>query len=473
MEPNGVDWVLDLSRLQFATTTLFHYLFVPLTLGLAPLVAVFETLHARTGRPVYRSMTKFFGSLLLINFAMGVVTGIVQEFEFGMNWSRFSLFVGDVFGAPLAMEGLFAFFLESTFLGLWFFGRDRLPKPVIVASIWLFALGTWLSAYFIIVANSWMQHPVGYVLDDAGNAQLTDIGAVLTNSTALWSWVHAVLGGLVAASVFVFSVAAYHLKRRQHLDVMRFAWKFAIVLGIVVGGLQGLIGDGLGVLMTGQQPMKVAAGEATWETVGPCAGLSIIAWPDQEAQMNKFDIEIPCLLSLVATNSLDGTVTGMKPLQAQYEEQYGDGYYIPNVWVAFYSFRLMMGFGLLGAMWMAVAWWMTRRGRMPTSRAFWAISIWIVVTPWLGNMFGWIFTENARQPWTVFGLLKTSDSVSNLSTWWVVTSLAVFWALYGAFAVIEIALMRKYVKAGPPTTDSDDPPGDAVSNTPAAPGQVG
>ena len=448
--------VLDLSRLQFASTTLFHYLFVPLTLGLAPIVAGFETAYARTGKPAYRSISGFLGTLLLINFAMGVVTGIVQEFEFGMNWSRYSLFVGDVFGAPLAMEGLFAFFLESTFLGLWFFGRDRLPRVIHVASIWLFALGTWLSAYFIIVANSWMQHPVGYELDSEGNAHLTDLGALLTNSTALWSWTHAVLGGLVAATVFVFAVAAYHLRRRQHLDVMRSLWKFAIIAGIVVGALQGLVGDGLGVRMTEQQPMKVAAGEAAWDTVGPCAGLSIIAWPDQQAQMNKFDIEIPCLLSLVATNSFDGVVQGMKPLESQYQEQYGDGYYIPNVWVAFYSFRLMMGFGLLGAMWMVVAWWRTRKGRLPTSRWFWAISTWIVITPWLGNMFGWIFTENSRQPWTVFGLLRTGDATSSLEPWMVVTSLLVFWALYGAFAVIEIRLITRYAQAGPAPLDAAD-----------------
>lgn len=458
-----VDWALDLSRLQFASTTLFHYIFVPLTLGLAPIVAIFHTAYARTGKPAYKSLFTFLGTLLMINFAMGVVTGIVQEFQFGMNWSRYSLFVGDVFGAPLAMEGLFAFFVESTFLGLWFFGRDRLPQRVQVACIWLFTLGTWLSAYFIIVANSWMQHPVGYEINADGNAQLTDVWAVLFNNTAIWSWTHAVLGGLVAATVFVFSVAAYHLKRRQHMEVMKTAWKFAIIAGISVGALQGLIGDGLGVRMTEQQPMKIAAGEAVWDTVGPCAGLSIIAWPDQRAEENLFDIEIPCLLSLVATNSFDGIIQGMKPLQTQYEEQYGDGYYIPNVWVAFYAFRLMMGFGLLGAMWMVVAWWRTRKGRMPTSKWFWGISIWIVVTPWLGNMFGWIFTENSRQPWTVFGLLKTGDSVSSIAPWMIAASLAVFWVLYGLFAIIEIKLMKKYAIAGPPPVPDVEPVSEPVA----------
>ena len=457
------DWVLELSRLQFATTTLFHYLFVPLTLGLAPIVAILETRAHRTGDERMRVLARFLGVLLIINFAMGVVTGIVQEFQFGMNWSRFSLFVGDIFGATLAMEGLLAFFLESTFLGLWFFGRDLLPPRLHLACLWLFTLGTWASAYFIIAANTWMQHPVGYVVDEAtGRARLDSIGDVLFQPTALWAYGHTVLGGLVAASVFVFAVAAYHLGRRQHLATMRWLWKFAIVLGIATGLAQGLVGDVLGVRMTTQQPMKIAAGEAVWETVGPCAGLSIIAWPDREAEDNRFDIEIPCLLSIVATNSIDGTITGMTELQAQQEAQYGPGNYIPNVWVAFYGVRLMMGFGLAGAMWMAYAWWRTRRGRLPVQRWFWAVSVWIVVTPWLGNLFGWIFTENARQPWVVYGELKTADAVSSLAPGLVAFSLAVFWLLYGLFAVIEVRLMMRYAKAGP------EPVGDGADATPTA-----
>ena len=452
------DLALELSRLQFASTTLFHYLFVPLTLGLAPIVAYVETRAHRTGDPGLRSLARFLGVLLIINFAMGVVTGIVQEFQFGMNWSRFSLFVGDVFGAALAMEGLLAFFLESTFLGLWYFGRGVLPPRIHLACAWLFALGTWLSAYFIIAANTWMQHPVGYTVDPTtGRARLDSVTDLLFQPTTMWAYAHAVLGGVVAASVFVFAVAAYHLKRRQHLPTMRWLWKFAIILGITTGLAQGLVGDVLGVRMTEQQPMKIAAGEAVWETVGPCAGLSIVAWPDREAQDNRFDIEIPCLLSIVATNSIDGTVTGMTELQAQYEEQYGPGNYIPNVWVAFYAFRLMMGFGLAGAIWMAYAWWRTRRGRLPDQRWFWATSIWIVVTPWLGNLFGWIFTENGRQPWVVFGELKTGDAVSSIPPWMIAVSLAVFWLLYGLFAVIEIRLIRRYAMAGPAPSEPLEP----------------
>lgn len=454
-----VDSFVEISRIQFAMTTLFHYVFVPLTLGLAPIVAAFETIGWRTGNEKYSRLARFFGSLLLINFAMGVVSGIVQEFQFGMNWSVYSAFVGDIFGAPLAMEGIIAFFLESTFLGLWVFGRDRLPRAVHVACIWLVAIGTWLSAYFIIVANSWMQHPVGYEVTD-GRARLTDPAAVFTQDVAVWSWVHAVLGGLVAASVFVFAVAAYHLKRRQHMDTMGFAFKFAMALGISVGVLQGLVGDGLGVVMTDKQPMKIAAAEAVWETTGPCAGLSIVAWPDREAEDNKFDIEIPCLLSIVATNSLDGEVTGMTELQTQYEQQYGPGDYIPNVWVAFYAFRLMMAFGLAGVIWMAFAAWKTRKGRLPTSKWFWTTSIWIVFTPWLGNMFGWLFTENGRQPWVVYGELKTADASSGLSPGFAIFSIIVFGLLYGTFAVVEFLLIKKYAQKGP----SDSPEVPIVEN---------
>jgi cytochrome d ubiquinol oxidase subunit I len=444
------DLFTELSRLQFATTTLFHYLFVPLTLGLAPIVAVVDTVAYRTKDPKFERLAKFLGTLLLINFAMGIVTGIVQEFQFGMNWSAFSVFVGDIFGPALVMEGLLAFFVESTFLALWVFGRGRLPRRVHLACIWIVAAATWVSAFFIIAANSWMQHPVGYEVDaETGRAVLTDPGAVFTQSLVWWAWTHAILGGVIAASVFLFAVAAYHLKRRQHLDTMRWLFRLAMAVGIVAGIGQAFVGNTLGVVMTEVQPMKIAAGEALWETAGPCAGLSIVAWPDQRAEDNVFDIEVPCLLSYVATGSFDGVVVGMTELQDQYEEQYGPGYYIPNVWIAFYAFRLMMGFGLIGVAWMMVAAWRTRRGRLPTGRLFWATSIWIVVTPWLGNMFGWIFTENGRQPWVVYGELKTADASSMLAPGYVIGSLAVFVLLYGLFAVIEFRLLRRHAIAGP------------------------
>lgn len=454
----GDSLLVDLSRAQFAFTTLFHFLFVPLTLGLGPWVAILDTAYHRTGDERYARLTRFFASLLLINFAIGVASGIIQEFQFGMNWSVFSRFVGDVFGAPLAMEGLFAFFVESTFLGLWIFGRGRLPRNLHLATIWLFVLGTWLSAYFILAANSFMQNPVGYSINPStGDAQLVDIGEVLFQPLTVWAWLHTIIGGVIAATVFVFGVSAYHLKRRQHVDIMRKSFKAAMITGIIAGGMQLFVGDVLGVVMVDKQPMKMAAAEAVWETTGPCASLGIIAIPDMQARDNSFEIGIPCLLSVVATDSLDGEIVGMNELQAQFEEQYGPGEYTPNVWISFYSFRAMIGFGLIGAAWMLFALWRTRRGRLPTSRWFWGISIWIIAAPWLGNLFGWIFTENGRQPWVVYGLLKTEDAVSNLSVGLVAFSLAAFVLLYAVIGVVEFRLMRRYVLRGPAPIDEPLP----------------
>jgi len=273
---------------------------------------------------------------------------------------------------------------------------------------------------------------------------------VLFQPFAILAYLHTVLGGLLAASAFVFAVAAYHLKRRQHVEEMRWAWKSAIAMGLIAATCQVFVGDILGVVVTQVQPMKIAAGEALWETAGPCAGLAIVAIPDQQARDNIWEVDIPCLLSLVATNSLDGIVQGANPLEQQYEETYGPGEYTPNVWIAFYAFRLMMGFGLLAAAWMVVAWWRTRKGRLPKGRLFWSISIWVVIGPWLGNMFGWIFTENARQPWVVYNLLKTEDAVSDISEYFLFISLPVFFLLYGAFAIVEFILLRRYAIAGPP-----------------------
>lgn len=454
----GDNLLVDLSRLQFALTTLFHFLFVPLTLGLAPWVAILDTLHYRTGDERYARLVRFFGSLLLINFAIGVASGIIQEFQFGMNWSVFSRFVGDIFGAPLAMEGLFAFFIESTFLGLWLFGRGRLPRRLHLSMIWLFVLGTWLSAYFILSANSFMQNPVGFAIDPVtGDAQLTDLAAVLFQPLTIWAWLHTIVGGVLAATVFVFGVAAYHLKRRQHVEIMRKAFRMAMITGIAAGAMQFMVGDVLGVIMVDKQPMKMAAAEAVWETTGDCAPLGLVAIPDQQARDNSLFVGVPCLLSIVATNSLDGQITGMNELQAQYEEQFGPGDYTPNVWIAFYSFRAMMGFGLLGAIWMVFAWWRTRRGRHPTSKLFWTISIWIIAAPWLGNLFGWIFTENGRQPWVVYGLLKTEDAVSDLSVGLVAFSLAGFIVLYSIIGVIEFVLIRRYAIRGPMAADEPMP----------------
>ena len=455
--------LVDLSRLQFALTTLYHFLFVPLTLGLGPIVGIFATMAYRTHRPEWEQLARMFGGILVINFAMGVATGLVQEFQFGMNWSGFSQFVGGVFGAPLVMEGLLAFFVESTFLGLWIFGRDRLPKAVHLACLWLFVLGTWLSAYFILTANTWMQDPVSYQLDASGNAQLTDIIGVLLRPFVIAAWVHALLAGLITASIVVFGIAAVHLARRRHLSTMRRAWRTALIVGITAGVLQGGIGDWLGVIVTDRQPMKLAAAEANWEDTGPCAGFSVFAIPSMEQRRNLVDIEIPCVLSLLATNSLDGTLPGMNSLQVQAEQAYGPGDYTPNVWIQYWAWRGMMGLGLLGVAWMVVAAWRTRRGRLPEGRWFWRLSTAIIPLPFIGSLLGWVVTENGRQPWVVYGLLKTEDAASSLSIPLVVTSLVVFAVMYTAFAIIEIRLIRTYALAGPTPLDGaegDDEDGD-------------
>jgi cytochrome d ubiquinol oxidase subunit I len=331
-------------------------------------------------------------------------------------------------------------------------------------------LGTWLSAYFIIAANSFMQNPVGYSINSStGDAQLVDIGQVLFQPLTVWAWLHTIIGGVIAATVFVFGVSAYHLKRRQHVDIMWKSFKAAMITGILAGGLQFVVGDALGVVMVDKQPMKMAAAEAVWETTGPCASLGIIAIPNMQARDNSFEVGVPCLLSVLATNSLDGEVTGMNELQTQYEEQFGPGNYTPNVWISFYSFRAMMGFGLVGAVWMLFALWKTRKRHLPTARWFWAISIWIIAAPWLGNLFGWIFTENGRQPWVVYGLLKTQDAVSNLSTALVASSLIGFVLVYAVIGIVEFRLMRRYVIRGPQSID-EPMPGEPPKVTPSLPG---
>jgi cytochrome bd ubiquinol oxidase subunit I len=454
---------LNLARIQFSVTTLFHFIFVPLTLGLAPIVAVMETMWFKTKNPKYLRMAKFWGTLLVINFAIGVVTGIVQEFQFGMNWAAFSKYVGAVFGAPLAMEGLFAFFLESTFIGLWLFGRDKLPRGVHLATMWLYALGTWLSAYFIMAANSWMQHPNGYVIRN-GRAELTNISKVLFQNTAVWSFTHVILSSFLIASLFVIGVSAWHLKRQRNIDVMKWSFGFAVGIAIVTMVFNGLAGDQLAKVMTSQQPMKMAAAEALPNTAtGRHASFSVLTLGDPR-DPNVKQIRIPGLLAFMATGSFQGTVEGFNQIQQRYEQQYGPGNYIPNLMVAYWSFRIMIGFGAIATIWALFAWLVLRRKKQPKSKLFWTITIWIMALPWLGTLIGWVFTESARQPWTVFGLLKTKDAVSSVGSWLVWTSLIAFTLTYGIFAVVEFRLMKKYVQKGPlseeeitgdPTHDAD------------------
>jgi cytochrome bd ubiquinol oxidase subunit I len=449
---------IDFARWQFGITTVYHFLFVPITIGLSALVAGLQTAWVRTGKEDYKRATKFWGKLFLINFAMGVVTGLVQEFQFGMNWSDYSRFVGDVFGAPLAMEGLLAFFLESTFLGLWIFGWDRLPKKVHLACIWLVAIGTQLSAYFILAANSWMQHPVGYRFNSVtGRAELESIGKVLTNSTALVTYPHTITAAFVTAGAFMLTVCAWHLRRRNEVGVFRPSLRIALWVILIAGIGTAVTGDLQARIMTEQQPMKMAAAEALYKTHSH-AGFSLFTIGSLNGREEVFSVRIPGGLSLLATGSPNGTVEGINDLQAQYEQKYGPGDYVPYVPVTYWSFRLMIGFGGLAALLALLGLWLTRRGRLPDNRWFWIACGWAVALPLLANSMGWIFTEMGRQPWTVFGLLKTIDSVSpGVSKGEVVTSLSVFTALYGVLAVVELMLMIRYAKAGPA---AEPPPGD-------------
>jgi len=445
---------LDLARWQFGVITVYHFLFVPLTIGLSALVAVLQTLWVRTGREAYLRATKFWGKLFLINFAMGVVTGIVQEFQFGMNWSDYSRFVGDIFGAPLAIEGLLAFFLESTFLGLWIFGWDKLPQRLHLATIWLVAIGTQLSAYFILAANSWMQHPVGFRIDEAqGRAELTDLWAVLSQNTAVAAYLHTVTACFLTGGAFMIGISAWHLARRSSVDVFRPSLTLALWVTLVAGVGTVLTGDLQAKIMTDQQPMKMAAAEALYDTDSR-ASFSIFTIGSLDGSEEIWSLRIPNLLSFLAENDFDAEVQGINDLQREYEGVYGPGDYAPNIPVTYWGFRLMIGFGAISTLIALVGLWVTRRGRLPERRWVWRVATWGIGLPLAANSVGWIFTEMGRQPWTVFGVLQTPSSVSpGVSAWEVATSLTVLTLLYGVLAVVEVALLVRYVKAGPPDPD--------------------
>ncbi|MFG1947114.1 cytochrome ubiquinol oxidase subunit I [Nonomuraea sp. NPDC048826] len=439
--------VLDLSRWQFGITTVYHFLFVPLTIGLSILVAGWQTAWYRTKKPEYLRLTKFFGRLFLINFAMGVVTGIVQEFQFGMNWSDYSRFVGDVFGAPLAMEGLMAFFLESTFLGLWIFGWDKLPPKIHLATIWTAAIGTNISAYFILAANSWMQHPVGYTINN-GRAELTDIWAVLTNPTTLVTFPHVIFGAFLTAAAFVLGVSAWFLLRGRQVPIFRPATRAALVVALVSAAGVSFTGHWQAQLMTEQQPMKMAAAEALWEDE-KSAGFSLFAVGDVENGRNHVNVQIPFGLSLLATNTLDGEVEGINDIQKRYEAMYGPGDYVPVVGIAYWSFRFMIGFGMLAGGLALLGLWLTRKGRLPDGPWFHRLAILGIGLPFLANTMGWIFTEMGRQPWTVFGLMRTAAAVSpGVDVTSVAITLVGFTLVYAILAVIEIRLLLKFIKLG-------------------------
>jgi cytochrome d ubiquinol oxidase subunit I len=443
---------VDLARVQFAMTSLYHFLFVPLTLGLAPLVAVMQTLWYRSGDEAWLRLTRFFGTLLLINFAIGVATGLVQEFQFGMNWSIYSEYVGDVFGAPLAIEGLAAFFLEATFLGLWIFGWNRLSRRLHLATIWLVALGTWLSALFIMVANSWMQRPVGSTVTD-GRAELTSVWELLLNRFAIWAIAHVILVGLTTAAMVVFGVACWHLLRRRNVLLFRKAAKLALIVALPVSAVNLALGSHLGVVVTEYQPMKIAATEAQWDSCQPCAfSLFQIGGFTQNDHTPTFSIQIPRLLSLLATSSFSGEVQGMNQLQSEYEGRYGSGEsYIPPVRTTYWSMRIMAYLGTLIFVVAALGAFLYWRGRLERTRWFLWLGVFSIALPFLSALAGWVLTEVGRQPWIVFGLLRTADANSpSVSSWTIGLSIGVLASLYVVLAIVDFVLMRRYATTDPP-----------------------
>ena len=454
---------LDLARWQFALTSINHFLFVPVTIGLAFLTALLQTSWHRSGKPEYLRLTRFFGTLLVINVAVGVVTGLVQEFEFGMNWSAYSRLVGDIFGAPLAMEGLAAFFLESTFLGLWLFGWDKLSRRVHLACIWLVALGTVLSAAFIMAANSWMQHPVGYTMVH-GKPQLNDIWAVLTNPVFLWGYTHVLLASLVTGAAVMLAVSAWQLRRRpaapdgpgapgalagQPSAFTRSA-QLSLVVLVPAIILAMFVGSELGVIEARYQPMKIAAAEAQWTTCQPCSfSLFQIGGGNNDHTPTQI-LAIPHLLSLLATNSWNGKVIGLSPLQSQYTRQFGPGYYVPDVFIQYWSMRVMAY--AAGLMFLLGLWglWLIRRKRLASSRWFLILALWAVILPFVMNTAGWLLTESGRQPWIVQGIMLTKNAVSpSVGLASVIISLTVFVAAYLTLAIVNVMLMIRYSRKEP------------------------
>ena len=436
--------VITLSRLQFAITTIYHFLFVPISLGLSIFIAIMQTMYLKTDNIVYKRLAKFIGKLFIISFAMGVVTGIVQEFHFGMNWSEYSRFMGDIFGAPLALEALTAFFLESVFLGVWIFGEGRLSKRVHCLSIWLVAFGSNLSAFWILVANSFMQNPVGYALQN-GRAEMTDFLALVTNSYVVGQYAHTVLSGITTAGIIVVAVGAYKLLRGENIATFKVGIKAGIIYGLI--GLFLIMGSGhMQAQYIGKNiPMKMASMEALWETADP-APFTVVANIDTENKVNHDAIEIPYLLSGMIYNTPSGEVKGINEMQAQFVQQYGYDDYIPNVVLLFWSFRIMIACGVVMFVALLLAGFLLYTKRLENCRWFLNILVLILPLPFIANTFGWIITEAGRQPWMVVGLQKVSDAVSqNITTTEVMITLIGFTLIYAILAVAALSIAVKFV----------------------------
>ena len=439
---------LFLARLQFAITTVYHFFFVPLTLGLSVLVAVMQTRYYRSGNLVDKQTTQFWGKLFLINLAMGVITGIVQEFQFGMNWSEYSRFVGDIFGAPLAIEALLAFFVESTFLGVWFFGWDKLPKRIHLASIWLVAIGSMLSALWILIANSFMQQPVGYALRN-GRAEMTDFFALLTNPNIWTQYPHVFFSGVATAGFFMLGISAWHLAHRRNVEIFRRSFQLAALSSLIGIALVILIGHGQAQHMVQTQPMKIAAAEGLYQSEDP-APFSLITIGSLDGRREVFSIRLPALLSLLAFNQFTGEVKGLNDLQAEYAARYGAGDYLPPVPWIYWSFRAMVGAGFLMGLIALICLYLAMQNKIEVSTRWLKWLPYAILLPYLANTAGWLMTELGRQPWIVFGLMRTDQGVSlAVAGGAVLISLVLFTLLYGALMFVDIYLLRQYAQTDP------------------------
>ncbi|MGE5462207.1 MAG: cytochrome ubiquinol oxidase subunit I [Syntrophothermus sp.] len=441
--------IVTLSRIQFGVTTAFHFLFVPLTLGLVWFVAIFQTQYYRTGQEHYRRMYKFWGKLFLVNFGMGVVTGLVQEFQFGMNWSQYSRFVGDVFGSLLAIETMMAFFLESVFIGVWIFGEGHVSKRVHLFSIWMAAIGSLFSAIWILLASGWMHHPVGYVINpQTGNAQLVDILALITNPKGWLLFRHAIAAGFTTSAFFILGVSAWYILQKKELDVFKPSFQMGAIIGLMASFMLLMTGHQQGQELRLYQPMKLAAIEAVWETEKP-ASFSLLTIGDLTGKQEVWSFRIPYVMSFLACNNFNCEIKGVNELQAEYEKLYGPNDYVPLMVATYWSFRIMVGIGFALFLTSAFALLIVVRD-WPTRLVKWLK--WIPYTiplPFVAGVAGWITTEMGRQPWIVQGLLTTAQGISpNLTVADVATSLVGFTLVYSALGVIMFRLMYKFARQG-------------------------
>ncbi|CAM4286998.1 cytochrome D ubiquinol oxidase subunit I [Bacillus manliponensis] len=438
--------VLELSRIQFAATTIFHYFFVPLSIGLAFIIALMQTMYVVKGQEIYKKMTKFWTQIFLVNFAVGVVTGILQEFQFGMNWSTYSRFVGDVFGPSLAIEGLLAFFIESTFLGLWVFGWDKLPKRIHLLCIWLLSIGTMLSSFWILTASAFMHAPVGYEIVD-GRAQMNDFLAIIQNPQLWVQFPHTITAAMATGAFFIAGVSAWKIGKKQETAMFKKSFRISIIVGTISTALVLFFGHAQAQHLIKSQPMKMAAAEALWNTSEDPAPFTVVANIDPETKSNSFEIQIPYLLSVLSYDKFSGQVEGMNQLQAEYEAKYGPGDYIPPVRTMFWSFRAMVMSGTFMLILGAYGWFLSRKNRLTEKPLYLKLMVYAIALPFIGNTVGWIMTEMGRQPWVVFGVMKTEDAVSpNVTFGEVLFSLISFTSLYLILGGISVYLFVRIIK---------------------------